>query len=842
MKSKVHYFLILFFLFIIPIWVDAQVTEVQGKITDATTGEPIPFASVVFTGTTIGTNSDFDGFYKISTSAPVDSITVSYIGYKLVTKKIIRGKKNTLNIQLQEEQFNLDEIVVKAGENPAHPIIRAAVANKDLNDPRKLISFEYESFTKIQLAVNNLSEKYKKNKVFEKVLPLFDTLSLFSDSGNVFVLPVFISETISDLYEINNPPKVREYIRASKVTGVGVEDGSVVSQLLGTTFTRYNFYKNRVNILDKEFVSPLSDAAFTFYKFNLKDSLPIDGRKCYRIQISPKVLGDLAFTGNIWIEDSTFAIKQLDIYVDRRVNINFIDNIKIQMQFDKTEVGPYLPVKTRISVDIEELTKNAPGMIAVYYNSAKKIKVNTNRPNSFYENPLEMAEDALTYDEDFWDSSRHEQITEEEKKVYNLVDSVRSLPAIKTYVEYVDIIVNGYKSIGNIDIGPYALVYGFNVLEGHRFRVGFRTNYKFSRKYILRAYTAYGTLDQRFKFGAQAEWIASRKKWTTLGIKYKDDVEQIGISDQNYGGSNLFTSLSIFRAAQLNRTLENTFWIESEVKKDWTPKISIRRKGYFFPTTENFNFYYYPELIEASNTGSTAVQQQGFWNSTISFDLRWAYQELFLQSDNERISLGTRYNTPIVNLNYTAGIKGFLDGDFNYHQASLQVTQRIPMGLFGTGHYIFNASKIFNPLPYPILQVQRGNQSLVASRSAYNLMNFFEFVTDQYISLNYEQKLEGILTNRIPAIKNWKLRMFAGFKGLWGSISAENLSLIPSNDPFGRRVSSFYQLNREPYVEISYGFENIFKLVRIEAIHRVTHRDNPGAIPFGVKASVNFTF
>ncbi|HYG15712.1 MAG TPA: DUF5686 family protein, partial [Bacteroidia bacterium] len=322
-------------------------TVVKGRVLDGGTGEAMPYVSVVFKGTSTGMTTDFDGYYSITTFEPVDSITASFMGYGQQTKPLKRGQTQTIDFQLHEIVSEVAEVVITPGENPANKIIKAAQDKKDDNEFKSLSAYEYESFTKIQLAIDNLTDKLKNKKMMQPVIPLFDTVSHLSETGKP-VLPVFISESLSDYYVLMKPYLTREYIRATKVVGVGVTDGSLTSQIIGSSFQQYNFYDNWVNILDKNFVSPIAGSALMYYVFTLRDTIEIDGKPCYELQVNPKRAGDLAFTGKIWIEDGSFALKRVILEIGSKANLNFIDKLKIQQELTQTTAGPWLPSKTRV--------------------------------------------------------------------------------------------------------------------------------------------------------------------------------------------------------------------------------------------------------------------------------------------------------------------------------------------------------------------------------------------------------------------------------------------------------------------------------------------------------------
>jgi len=815
-----------------------QKTVVNGKVTDASTGEALPFVNVYFEGTTIGVSTDFDGFFNLETDRAVDSISVSYLGYITSTKKLQRGKTQTIHFQLQENLNELPEAVVRPGVNPAHRIIKGAQQNRKKNSYENLKAYQYESFTKVQIAIDQLTEKQRKSKLLNSVMPLFDTVGELNDGSNTPVLPIFISETLSDFYTMKSPFRQKEVIKATRVIGVGMEDESVTAQLLGSTFQQYNFHLNWIRILEKDFASPVGDAALDMYVFTLKDSVMIDGVKCYRIELNPKRPSDLVFTGTVWIADSSFAIRRSQLYMDGRANLNFIDQFKIQQEYQETSSGAWVPSKTRILLNLDEPSSTTPGFIALFYVSNKNIVVNEPMATKFYEEKLVLAEDATEKNEEFWEENRHEKQTEGDKRNVHMIDTLNNLPIVKTWIEWADILVNGYKRVGKIDIGPYAYLFSYNPLEGARFTIGAKTNYLLSEKFQLRARLGYGVRDGRFKYMVQGDVFLSKKHWSILGFRQKDDVEQIGVTDQSYEQSNLFTTFALFQAVQMNRTNEQTLYISRQHTPSWSQRVVFQTKNYLFePVGDKFNFAFFKE-----NTANNTVIGSDFRTTTLTIDTRFAYQEQFILDHNERYSLGAQKG-PSVTFSYTHGFKDILRGEYSYDKATVSLQQWVRMGRFGEGSYILTAGKVFaDSLPYPLLDVQRGNQSILANRYTYNLMNLFEFVCDQYVAFNYEHHFGGAFFNRIPHVKKAKLRFFMTGKSIWGSISQQNLNLLPIIDESGRAVTQFYQLNREPYVEVGYGIENIFAIGRIDFIHRLTHLSNPGINRFGIKISAQFTF
>lgn len=836
MKSSFFPFLLVLFFGVSGLHVKAQETIITGKVTDAKTGEAVPFARVFFPNTTTAAATDFDGNYRLKTTLKVDSIGVLFVGYITRIKPVKYGATQVINFQLAESNTMLREIVVKPGENPALKIMRQVIEHKEQNDPDKLMAYECESFNRIDISVDNISDKIKNRKIFKDIRELMDSVIKLSGEDGKPILPVFVSETVSDFYYTKNPRRVKEHIRATKLTGVGIEDGSLVSQLLGSTFQQYNFYENWNRILEKDFVSPIANSGNMYYIYTLRDTVWIGNTFCYEIQVNPKRAQDLAFTGTIWIADTSFALKRVVLEVGKEANLNFIQKLKIQQELVPSGQGPWVQSKARILVDVAQLTENTAGMLARFYTSNKSYTYNNIRPAKFYEQKIEVEEDAQNYTTEYWDKARHDSLTQEEKYVYSMVDSVKKVPALKTLAELADIAVNGYYTIGKVDVGPYIYALGYNRVEGYRFRLGGKTNAQFSRKYVLKGYLAYGERDRKFKYSAQAEYIISRKPWTKIVFYRKEDITPLGIVDRpDESGDNLFNAVSTITSLKRFGWYEdNRIWIEKTLNKNFSQKLIIQNTSFSPRGIFPFAYYNNPEL-PASSTLSN--------NYTLNFvtlETRFAYNETFLQNDNERISLGADKG-PEITLSVSYGPAPAFGGSFDFSRVQLDIEQYPNWGVLGNGYYAFHAGYYFSRLPYPALEVHRGNQSFLYNSQTYNLMRFFEFVSDHYAAFSYEHYFEGLMTNRVPLIKKLKIRTFANTKFLVGGIRKENISLHPSailNDP---TQPAFYTLSfTKPYWEAGYGIENILHLIRIDFIHRLTYLNHPDVSSFGVKISMQF--
>ncbi|NOT73340.1 MAG: carboxypeptidase-like regulatory domain-containing protein [Cyclobacteriaceae bacterium] len=826
-------FLIGFLLF--PLFCFAQETVVSGKVTDAGSGDPIPFVNVVFKGTGSGATTDFDGNYSIRSIKPSDSITISYIGYKTKVRAIKRSKTQVVNIQLEEEVTHLQEVVVKAGENPAWPILRGVVDNKNKNDKRNLDAYEYDVYTKTEVDIDKISDKLRNKKVMKRIAQVLDSVDRVVGEDGKPILPLFITESVSKFYYRSNPAIRSETILKTKINGVGLDDGSMVTQLVGSTFQEYNFYLNWITIINKNFVSPIADGWRLYYDYDLIDSLMVGDDFCYRLDFYPKNPLELAFTGSMWITKKDFALKQIDASIGKESNVNFIDKIRIQQELGITQTGHWLPMKNRVLVDIGELGKNSAGLLAKFYTSNKNFVVNQPHKALFYDKPISIAEDAQIKETDqYWDSLRHEPLSAAEKSVYQMIDTIKNIPIVKTYTEVFKAVVDGYYDLGQIEIGPYVRTIAYNTVEGIRVQGGFKTNASFSKKITYSGYAAYGFQDTRVKGGGSAQFILSRNHWTTLTFRARRDIIRLGVDEDALAGNPLF--LAAARWGQFKRAYyfdEGYISFYREFLRGLSGRASFR--VYNFDPTYPFGFY----RVES---GDPPVYRE-LTTAEVSAEIRWARDETFLQNGNERLSLGLK-KWPALTARYTHGQKGIMGSDYNYDKFRFSIDKRIRMGFLGVGLMSASYEYIWGKLPYPLLNVHLGNQSPIYSPFTYNLMNFGEFVSDESVTIRYRQFFEGLLVNRIPLLNKLKWRLVGTGNIIYGGLSRPNQFRIAVFTPRGDRALETRSLQTgKAYVEVGYGVENIFKFFRVDFIHRLSYLDpiqNPDARKFGVLFTAQF--
>ncbi|GAB3569054.1 DUF5686 and carboxypeptidase-like regulatory domain-containing protein [Spirosoma luteolum] len=809
---------------------------ISGRVVDAATGEGIPFASIALKGKTSGTTSDVDGRYSLRVPQLTDSLLVLSLGYRTQAFPLVAVAQQTIEARLVSAATRLQEVRVYAkGGDPAYRILRETVRRRDQYNPARLAAYQYDSYTKIEGYINNFSQKRKHNRRPGPVGRLLGKLPAITDENGQPAVPVFISETFSNVFARTSPEKTKENVQKSHVTGVGVSDGGLIAQLTGASFQQYNFYRNSLYVLRKDIPSPVGSQWETIYTFRLKDTVQVGSVACYEIEFSPKRAADLAFSGTVWVDTTQLALTQIDARVDKRANINFVDELHIEQNWESTASGARFPTLTQVTIDTDEPAPRAPGALIRFYATASNLVETQPKDIGFYDPAIELADDYRQADPAFWQQVRPQSLRPEEFKAMQVVDSVRNVPIVKAAGEIIKLGVLGYKPIDrlHIDLGPVLYSYAYNNVEGNRFRLGLRTNTGFSRKWLLSGYVAYGTLDKQLKYSGNIEYIVSRKPWTVVGVQRTYDLERIGVSADNIGNNSLFAAYSRFGTIRRPYFQEdNTLYARRELGSGFTQTLAVRNRT-FEPL---FPFAFLPQVRDNDQSIRTSYRVTELISET-----RFAPDEIMLQNDNVRVSAGAT-RKPIFTLRYTLGLRNVMGSDFTYHRLAFSMKHSARLGVLGRSYYTLSGGLIPSAVPYPLLYTPLGNESSFYVGNAYNLMNYFEFVADRWASVQFEHNFGGLLFNRLPVLRQLKWRELITAKVLVGGVSARNLNDIQKTDAQGNAVEGFSSLGSTPYVEVGYGIDNIFKVLRVDAIHRLTYRDNLTrtgipVTPFAIKFS-----
>lgn len=807
----------------------AQTTRITGKVTDARTGETLPFVNIAFVDGKVGTTTDIDGKYSIDTYYATDSIRVSFIGYVPRSFAVKKDKVQVIDIQLEPTSLELETfVVVGGGENPAFTILRRVVQHKPANNRAKLTAYEYEAYNKVEFDLNNITEEFTRKKLFKPFAFIFDNID---SSDTKPYLPIFMTETLSEVFYRQKPKARRELIRGTKVSGVENES---VSQFMGDMYQNVNIYDNFLEIFGKNFVSPIADGGRSFYNYYLTDSAYVGKYWCYKLEFSPKRPQELAFKGEMWINDTTYAVRRIEAGIHEGANLNFVDAFLVRQQYEQVQDEVWMLTKDELVVDLNVVrdsgkpNKNAvQGLYGRRTASYREFKINQPREDAFYSGVEEvvMDIDPLSLGGDYWDRNRHMQLSAKESAIYAMVDTMKTIPRFRTYLDIIQTVVTGYYPLNDLELGPYFTAYSFNPVEGNRFRIGARTSSQWSRNVELEGYAAYGTRDTEVKFGFGGKFFLSRSPRLIGGAYFKRDIEQLGQSSGAFREDNILSSaLRVLPNDKLTMVDEYRAYLEREWFMGFSNTLMLRHRS-LFPRGSLDYIRFDPEgVVDRVNSITTAE---------VILNTRFAYKEKYVSGDFSRVSLGTKY--PVLELHLAQGLNGVLHSNYAYTKTIARVQQRIAMGVLGWQRYTLTGARVWGTLPYPLLLINAGNETFYLDDMAFNTMNFFEFINDRTASLFLEQHLEGLLFNRVPLFRRLKWREVLGYKMAVGQLDDKHRSEM-------QLLEFMYDLSRGPYMEASFGVENILKVLRVDAIRRLSYLDHPKARPWAVRLTLNITF
>jgi Family of unknown function (DUF5686)/CarboxypepD_reg-like domain len=808
-------------LLLLPVFVFAQ-TVISGKIYDAQTREPMPYVNLQLKNTVVGTSSDYEGNYKIVTASSSDSILVSYIGYKSAAYPIKNHQKQEVNIFLEPEASALSEVLIHPGENPAWRIMRQVMNHKEQNDPTKIDAYQEEVYNKIEFDLNNISPKVEKGKLLKPINFIFKNI----DSSNVKekpYLPVFISEASSDYYYRKNPRFKKEIIKATKLSGFKNQS---VAQFTGDMYQDIDIYKNTFVIFAQAFNSPISYNWNIFYKYYLVDSMTINGHWCYQIRFKPKHKQEFAFSGNMWIADTSFALIRLEMTMPGDININFIQNFSVIEEYTLIDNTYWMQSKNKLIIDFA-LEKNGTGLYGRKTTLYRNFVVNQPKDNKFYNisNNIEVEDSAEERSAKYWDSIRQEPLSKNEKNIYKMVDTVQTLPIYRHTYNGAILLLTGYKTFGDFDMGPVADFYSYNTVEGNRLRFGGRTSNKFSERYEFNGYAAYGFLDEKIKYNLGFKTLINKNPWQLIDASYTDDLQILGRSDDLFGRDNILASvLSRAPITNLTRVQEARLTYDRDIFTGLECKLSFINRVYTPLPNNPYTF--------SDNTGQVLTKPD-IHAPALQFSLNFSYDDKYVVANLSRIDVGTRYPTLIFR--YTAGLQGIFQGDYPYHKIVLGLSYTMHVNPFGDTRFYLEAGKIFGAVPYPLMELPSGNETYIYDENAYNMMNYYEFASDQYFGVNVEHHFEGYFFNKVPFFRKLKWREIAGYKTLIGSVNPESEQLLLF--PPGLRA-----LSNGPYSEADVGVENIFKFLRIDALWRLSYLNDPNVSRFAIMGTLQLIF
>ena len=789
----------------------SQVLNMQ--VLSEKTGKGVPLVNVVLLPSNHGVVADLNGNFTINFSNEKDSLIVMGIGFELYKESVaeLLGKKTLL---LKEESVKLESVEIKVKKrkrrnrkiDPAYLLHKSIVEHKHINDFRSNASYSCNTYNKVEVDVNNVTDETRDVLIFKPIDFLFDDID--STSLPKKFVPVLFSEVVSDYYKGHEGKK--EVIKGSKISGLEIES---LKQFSGNMYVEYNVYDNYLLLFQKTFVSPLATNSWLTYNFYLTDSVKKGDTTLYKLDFIPRRKNELAFKGHLWTDNKSFAIHDIHLQLLKTANVNYISQFEIDLNYTyRDSVWMLDTEKTLMDV---YLTNGTYG----FYIKKHSSFLNYQFPVKFPENHFKLSDKVWTWDsiEKYGDQTiaRMRELSKDitSKTIYKKMDSVMNTGYIRRVKSLAKMYYTGFFPFKYVELGPYYSLYSYNEIEGARFRMGGATMTDLFPKTQVFGHLAYGTKDKKYKGQIRLTHFFNLENWRYLRAGYYDDYTILSSSTNSFAADNIAASLARRvspRFTHLKRYYGEWFhsWfrgMESYLKANWTEYQPVGALVYQQPDSSSLS------LIRMN---------------TVKLGGRIALGEKFAYSGFRRFSFGAK--RPILNYGVTQGLIVNNEG-YKFTKVELEFIDKYYLGFMGYLKVVSTAGKVWGSLPYPMLLNHAGNDSYYYDNKAFNLMSPFEFVSDEQVTLMLSHHFNGLIMNQIPLFKRLRWRSFVFGRGAIGRLSSrhEQVVVLPEG------LSEL----REPYVEVGAGMENIFRIIRVDFLWRLTNI-GPDIQVFGV----NFAF
>ena len=656
---------------------------------------------------------------------------------------------------------------------------------------------------------------------------IFDQTDTSNITGNTY-LPIFINEAYAKVYGDNLLNEEKEVLEGNKNSGF--DNNNTLIAFIKDLYSEYNVYDNYLKFFDKAFTSPLSTTGIDVYNYVLLDSAYRDNKWCYNIVYYPRRKNELTFKGDFWVNDSTWAIKEINLQASKSANLNWVREVYIEQEFDVLNDSTFLITRDYFLSDFSFRKKEgARGVYGKRTTLYDNYEFDIKKDKSFYKEQVDPYQyEVYNRPDDYWEEKRMESLSKDEKGVYKMLDTLKTVPRFKTLYNLGAVLATGYYETNNFDVGPVFSIFGFNEAEGLRIRLGGRTYFSQNDPWRIEGFGAYGFKDERFKYGISAKWLLDRTSRLTVFAGNRKDVEQTGASLTNSNdvlGRSLASSslISVGANDRLSRINLTTAGFEVEPVKNLVLRLTGSYRN-LESATDTFSIDYFDEDGTIRSTVSQPEIELAF-NYTPRRKTSGYGVERTIINDGD---------FPVFYVAYTYGLKDVLNGDFEYKK--LQGLYTRPWNIGGLGRLLttVEVGKIFDPVPLSLLSPIPGNQTYFSLYNTFTQLDYYEFVSDTYASLHVQHNFGGRLFSRIPGLRKLNLREVIGFRAVYGEISEENIALNASN--------IIYQAPGDIYYEYSVGIGNIFKIFRLDFNFRGNYLNNPDARKFGVTGVFGFSF
>ncbi|MDR1919704.1 MAG: DUF5686 and carboxypeptidase regulatory-like domain-containing protein [Tannerellaceae bacterium] len=852
MYARFRYW-ILFAVLYLPATLPAQrATVAEGTVRDSTDGRPLAYVSLLFEGSTLGTSTDEQGRFRLQSSRDYSRLSVYMLGYETKTVSL-RAGTNKLDILLSPASYQLQDIEIRPGRerytrrnNPAVDLIRQVIAHKNDNRMESVSLYKTEVYDKLSLALDYTPQMERLlSKPFATIKNYIDTSSFTGKP----VLTLSVRESLADYYYRKDPRDEKTLVKAQRQLGVDqtLDESGTISANLREIFRDINLFDNDIPLLINRFVSPLSSTlATTYYKYYILDTLDISGDPCVSLAFAPVNSQSYSFTGLLYVMlDGSYAIRKAQLNAPRLINLNWVNQLRIEQEFMRTPAGWALANEQTYATFAP-----LPGTPQLYAHRLRSFSDYDFAPpagetDSIFR--LSGAEHILPQaglqTEAYWEQNRHIPLAQQEDKLDKLLDELRQIPLFRVLIKGSEILIADYiathpqKEKSRFDFGPMGSTFSTNYLEGLRLRIGGMTTANLHPQWFATAYLAYGNADRRLKYHARLTHSFSPKDYHekeftvhNLSLTHEYDVSIPGRRFLYTDHDNIALSLNVGGTVTKMQYIRKT---ELRYEKEWRNNLSVS----LWAKHENNEAAGALSYLRHEADGSL-TPLDAFSSTEAGIQLRYAPGEKPYNGRKGRSSVfNLSKDAPIFSLSHQVG----LGSAYDYQHTEGGVEKRIWLSSFGHIDAIWRAGYQWSRVPFPLLILPNANPSITIRPETFSMMRPLEFVADRYTSLFLTYYMKGWILNRIPLVQWLGLREVVSVSALYGGLSDKNNPLCQPEGLFALPEGSS-PIGRTPYIEASLGLDNIFRVLRIDYYRRLTYLDKPQTNKYGIRLGLRFSF
>ena len=866
----------IFFLFLLTAIVKMAAQMVTGNIVDKEFGEPMPGVIVYYVDDkSTMVISDINGHYKIA--ARKGQLLFSIIGYDHFLAET-DGKEQKLDVTLVETASSLKEVeVVKKRQkysrknNPAVEMMRKVIAAKKSSDLYAQDYFSYQKYEKMTLALNEFTEKVFEDDHFKHFPFLKEHVETCPETGKL-ILPLTVEEKVSRQIYRKSPKVEKTIVVGQHNEGVTdlINTGDIVTNMLADCFQDIDIYKDDVRLFQFPFISPISTKkAIGFYRYFIVDTLMVDKQECFQVDFTPNNAQDFGFSGSLYIlADSTWRLKKAHLNIPARSDVNYVEHLDMILDFEPLPTGEQVVKDNKMIVQLKlaSFIQKLQVERTVRYSGFDFTMIPDR--NFKIRGDVKVESSAQMRDEAFWEEFRPTPLTKSENQLSLLLERIKNIPGMKyiiwvgkAFIEnYVETAIDPDKK-SLVDIGPINTMIGSNFVEGFRLRASAQTTAALSPHLFAKGYVKYGFGDKRWKGMGEVTYSFNKKEHLpreypchNLTFTYTNDVCSPSDKFVPTDKDNVFFALKWTPVKHMNYferynllldwEWENGFRLTTQLRREWNEGAG----ALFYQTLDNGTY---------DATGQFVPDQRMPMHHKIKFTeatvgLEFQPGATYLNTKARRVP--TNFDSPIMSIKHTVGVKGILGSEYNYNFTELNIYKRFWLHSWGKIDCYGTYSMQWNKVPFPFLVMPAANLSYIMELNSFCLVRNMEFLTDRNVSTFISWDMNGKILNRIPLIKKLKWREFIGLNMLWGKLTDRNNPFLAQNagDPTLMFFPGVYKSGdfqyvshminpRKPYFEMVVGIHNIFKLFHVEYVHRLNYH-YPDTKRWGIRFTFRVTF